>query len=70
MNYGIDRENPPRRARAPKKSGVKVTVYLTEDIVDETDTEKERLRRSTSWLLKQAWQLAKEEIKAFPTVNR
>ena len=42
----------------------KKSVYLTEQIIDELQTEASRQERSVSWLLQRAWLIARDQIKA------
>lgn len=47
----------------------KQSLYFPEDML--TDIKREALRqdRSLSWIVQQAWRIAKEGIKKFPSIN-
>jgi uncharacterized small protein (TIGR04563 family) len=44
----------------------KQSLYFPEDTLREISKEANRLDRSLSWTVQQAWRLAREEIKKFP----
>ena len=50
-----------RRYRRPR--GKKFSVYFPREIIEEILREAERLDRSTSWVVEQAWKLARRRIK-------
>jgi uncharacterized small protein (TIGR04563 family) len=47
----------------------KQSLYFPEEML--TDIKKEALRqdRSLSWIVQQAWRIAREEIRKFPSIN-
>jgi uncharacterized small protein (TIGR04563 family) len=47
----------------------KQSLYFPEDML--TDIKKEAVRqdRSLSWIVQQAWRIARDEIKKFPSIN-
>lgn len=45
----------------------KQSIYLPEDILADLRTEATRTDRSLSWLLQQAWRVAKGRIAELPT---
>ncbi len=47
----------------------KQSLYFPEDML--TDIKREALRqdRSLSWIVQQAWRIARDEIKKFPSIN-
>ncbi len=47
----------------------KQSLYFPEDMLLEIQKEAERQDRSISWIVQQAWKIARERIKAFPAVN-
>ena len=47
----------------------KQSLYFPEDMLGEIQTQAQRLDRSLSWVVQQAWKIARERIKAFPAVN-
>ena len=49
-------------ARDPRK----VSLYLPEEMLKQIELEAHRQDRSMSWIVRQAWQLAKEVIRQMP----
>lgn len=47
----------------------KQSLYFPEEMLKEIQEEANRQDRSLSWIVQQAWKLARERIKAFPAVN-
>ena len=47
----------------------KQSLYFPEEMLGEIQREAERQDRSLSWVVQQAWKIARERIKAFPAVN-
>jgi uncharacterized small protein (TIGR04563 family) len=47
----------------------KQSLYFPEDMLKEIQEEANRQDRSLSWVVQQAWKIARERIKAFPAVN-
>lgn len=47
----------------------KQSLYFPEEMLKEIQTEAARLDRSLSWVMQQAWKVAKARISAFPSVN-
>ena len=47
----------------------KQSLYFPEEMLSEIQTQAQRLDRSLSWVVQQAWRIARERIKAFPAVN-
>ncbi len=47
----------------------KQSLYFPEDMLREIQDEANRLDRSLSWVVQQAWRLARNEITRFPSVN-
>ena len=47
----------------------KQSLYFPEDMLSEIQSQAQRLDRSLSWVVQQAWKIARERIKAFPAVN-
>ncbi|HUU01343.1 MAG TPA: TIGR04563 family protein [Myxococcota bacterium] len=47
----------------------KQSLYFPEEML--TDIKREALRqdRSLSWIVQQAWRLARDDIKKFPSIN-
>ena len=44
----------------------KQSIYLPEEMLEEIEVEAERLDRSLSWLVQQAWRIARKEIQYHP----
>jgi len=47
----------------------KQSLYFPEDMLKEIQDEANRQDRSLSWVVQQAWKIARERIKAYPSVN-
>lgn len=47
----------------------KQSLYFPEDMLKEIQAEANRQDRSLSWVVQQAWRLARSEITRFPSVN-
>lgn len=47
----------------------KQSLYFPEEMLREIQAEANRQDRSLSWIVQQAWRVAREEIKKFPSVN-
>ena len=47
----------------------KQSLYFPEDMLNEIQTEATRQDRSLSWIVQQAWKIARSEILRFPSVN-
>ena len=47
----------------------KQSLYFPEDMLKEIQNEANRQDRSLSWVVQQAWRIARSEIKKFPSVN-
>ena len=47
----------------------KQSLYFPEEMLKEIQNEANRQDRSLSWIVQQAWKIARERIKAFPAVN-
>jgi uncharacterized small protein (TIGR04563 family) len=47
----------------------KQSLYFPEETLREIMSEAVRLDRSLSWTVQQAWRLARNELKRFPSVN-
>lgn len=48
----------------------KQSLYFPEDMLNEIQEEAARQDRSLSWIVQQAWNLAKERIARFPGANQ
>jgi uncharacterized small protein (TIGR04563 family) len=47
----------------------KQSLYFPEDMLDEIQREAKRQDRSISWIVQQAWRVARPEMKKRPSVN-
>lgn len=47
----------------------KLTLYVSEDLLQETKVEALRQDRSISWILEQAWRLSKDRLQNIPGVE-
>ncbi len=47
----------------------KQSLYFPEDMLREIQEEANRQDRSLSWVVQQAWKIARSEIMRFPSVN-
>jgi uncharacterized small protein (TIGR04563 family) len=47
----------------------KQSLYFNTDMIEEITTEAGRLDRSLSWIVQQAWIIAREQIASLPTQN-
>ena len=47
----------------------KQSLYFPEEMLKEIQEEANRQDRSLSWVVQQAWKIARDRIKAFPSVN-
>lgn len=47
----------------------KQSLYFPEDMLKEIQDEATRQDRSLSWIVQQAWRIARSEIMRFPSVN-
>jgi len=47
----------------------KQSLYFPEEMLREIQEEANRQNRSLSWIVQQAWRLARNEITRFPSVN-
>ena len=47
----------------------KQSLYFPEDMLREIQEDANRQDRSLSWIVQQAWKIARNEIMRFPSVN-
>jgi uncharacterized small protein (TIGR04563 family) len=47
----------------------KQSLYFPEDMLEEIQVEAGRQDRSLSWVVQQAWKVARSEIRRMPSVN-
>ena len=59
-----EREQMKQRTDKRKQS-----LYFPEDMLREIQLEANRQDRSLSWIVQQAWRIARTEIMRFPSVN-
>ena len=49
--------------------GVKQSLYFPQDMLDEMQREARRQDRSLSWIVQQAWKVARGDLKKIPSAN-
>jgi len=54
------------RKMAAKK---KLTLYFSEEVLNETKQEALRQDRSVSWILETAWKMSREHVKDLPGID-
>ena len=47
----------------------KQSLYFPEDMLNEIQSQAQRLDRSLSWVVQQAWKIAKGELRKVPSPN-
>lgn len=47
----------------------KQSLYFTEEMLKEIQEEAVRQDRSISWIIQQAWKIAKPTLKKYPSIN-
>jgi uncharacterized small protein (TIGR04563 family) len=47
----------------------KQSLYFPEDMLQEMKAEAARQDRSLSWIVQRAWQIARDRIKQYPSIN-
>jgi len=47
----------------------KQSLYFPEDMLQEMKQEAGRQDRSLSWIVQRAWQIARDRIKQYPSIN-
>ena len=48
---------------------VKLTLYFSEEMLKEAQDEAKRQDRSISWIVQQAWRIARQQLKQYPSVE-
>ena len=61
-----ERKSSPDVSKSDKR---KQSLYFPEDMLREIQEEANRQDRSLSWIVQQAWKIARNEIMRFPSVN-
>jgi uncharacterized small protein (TIGR04563 family) len=71
MDGQIPADSPKKRegARPGPSDKRKQSLYFPEEMLREIQEEANRQDRSLSWIVQQAWKLARGEIMRFPSVN-
>jgi uncharacterized small protein (TIGR04563 family) len=59
----------PQEASMASADKRKQSLYFPEEMLKEIQDEANRQDRSLSWIVQQAWRIARGEIKKFPSVN-
>lgn len=47
----------------------KQSLYFPEDMIEEISREARRQDRTMSWIMQQAWKIARSEITKYPSIN-
>lgn len=47
----------------------KLTLYFSEEVLNETKSEALRQDRSVSWILETAWKMSREHVQALPGID-
>jgi uncharacterized small protein (TIGR04563 family) len=47
----------------------KQSLYFPEDMLQEMKEEAVRQDRSLSWIVQRAWQIARDQIRKYPSIN-
>jgi uncharacterized small protein (TIGR04563 family) len=47
----------------------KQSLYFPDEMLNEIQTQAQRLDRSLSWVVQQAWKIAKQELRRIPSPN-
>jgi uncharacterized small protein (TIGR04563 family) len=55
--------------RPMRTRGEKMSLYLPGDVLEDIRAEARRQQRSVSWLVRNAWRLARKGIDAFPAAT-
>lgn len=50
-------------------SGVKQSLYFPENMLEEIQKEAKRQDRSISWIVQQAWRVARSDLRKIPSAN-
>ncbi len=48
---------------------VKLTLYFSEEMLEEAQKEAKRQDRSISWIVQQAWRIARAQLQQYPSVD-
>jgi len=66
----IDPKKPePNKLREKTTDKRKQSLYFPEEMLSDIKKEALRQDRSLSWIVQQAWRIAKDEIRRFPSIN-
>ena len=49
--------------------GVKQSLYFPQEMLEEIDKEAKRQDRSLSWIVQQAWRVARTDLRRIPSAN-
>ena len=64
---GDSKKNDKAQDKATDKR--KQSLYFPEEMLSDIKREALRQDRSLSWIVQQAWRIARDEIKKFPSIN-
>lgn len=68
-HHGVNTEGESGRGRMANTDKRKQSLYFPEEMLKEIQDEANRQDRSLSWIVQQAWRIARTEITRFPSVN-
>lgn len=66
MSLKFDREESTGERTTDKR---KQSLYFPKEMLQEIRREALRQDRSTSWIVQQAWRIARDDIGKFPSIN-
>jgi uncharacterized small protein (TIGR04563 family) len=75
INNQNDRERPETTLEKEEKKEItstdkrKQSLYFPEKMLTEIKNEALRQDRSLSWIVQQAWRIARDQIRQFPSIN-
>jgi len=69
FTYKLPNFPTPDGGAMPGTDKRKQSLYFPEDMLNEIQAEANRQDRSLSWIVQQAWRIARTEIMRFPSVN-
>jgi uncharacterized small protein (TIGR04563 family) len=69
MNSKSLSPDAPELADVKRTDKRKQSLYFPEEMLKEIQLEANRQDRSLSWIVQQAWRIARNEIMRFPSVN-
>jgi uncharacterized small protein (TIGR04563 family) len=65
----LELENRDKKSTAQTTDKRKQSLYFPEEMLSDIKREALRQDRSLSWIVQQAWRIARDEIKKLPSIN-